>query len=369
MIKVFLVEDEYVIREGIKKNIDWQAHGYEFCGEAGDGELAFPMIQEIRPDIVITDIRMPFMDGLALSRLIKKEFPETEIIILSGYEEFEYAKEGIKIGVAQYLLKPISGDALIKEIDLVAASIVERKQKERIRERYFKQSMDRESEKDNLNIQELDYKQFEKSKLQEFMKVGCKEEVPYFIDEMFQKLDHSAVKSRIFRQYIVMDAYFCVAEFVEEIGLSRDEVEPMDVASDVLSSIEYSKEYIVRIIQKAIDERDQVSGNKYKDLMDDVKAYIEAHYVEEDLTLNHLAAHVNFSPNHFSMIFSQQTGQPFIKYLTDFRMNKAKELLRCTGKKSSEIGLEVGYKDPHYFSALFRKTQGMTPTQYREGKA
>ena len=124
MIKVFLVEDEYVIREGIKKNIDWQAHGYEFCGEAGDGELAFPMIQEIRPDIVITDIRMPFMDGLALSRLIKKEFPETEIIILSGYEEFEYAKEGIKIGVAQYLLKPISGDALIKEIDLVAASIV-----------------------------------------------------------------------------------------------------------------------------------------------------------------------------------------------------------------------------------------------------
>lgn len=247
--------------------------------------------------------------------------------------------------------------------------MIERKQKERVRERYFKQSMDRESEKDNLNIQELDYKQFEKSKLQEFMKVGRKEEVPYFIDEMFEKLDHSAVKSRIFRQYIVMDAYFCVAEFVEEIGFSRDEVEPMDVASDVLSSIEYSKEYIVRIIQKAIDERDQVSGNKYKGLMDDVKAYIEAHYVEEDLSLNQLAAHVNFSPNHFSMIFSQQTGQPFIKYLTDFRMNKAKELLRCTGKKSSEIGLEVGYKDPHYFSALFRKTQGMTPTQYREGKA
>ena len=284
MIKVFLVEDEYVIREGIKKNIDWQAHGYEFCGEAGDGELAFPMIQEIRPDIVITDIRMPFMDGLALSRLIKKEFPETEIIILSGYEEFEYAKEGIKIGVAQYLLKPISGDALIKEIDLVAASIEERKQKERIRERYFKQSMDRESEKDNLNIQELDYKQFEKSKLQEFMKVGCKEEVPYFIDEMFQKLDHSAVKSRIFRQYIVMDAYFCVAEFVEEIGLSRDEVEPMDVASDVLSSIEYSKEYIVRIIQKAIDE---IVGTFYRQTLFAEYEYLANKEVAENKPINH----------------------------------------------------------------------------------
>ena len=103
--------------------------------------------------------------------------------------------------------------------------------------------------------------------------------------------------------------------------------------------------------------------------MDVVMAYIVAYFVVDVLSLNQLAAHVNLLAYHFSMIFSQQTGQPFIKYLTDFRMNKDNELLRCTGKKSSEIGLEVGYKDPQYFSALFRKTQGMTPTQYREGKA
>ena len=99
MLKVFLAEDEFIIREGIKNNIDWQAHGYEFCGEASDGELAFPLIQKTRPDILITDIKMPFVDGLALSRLVKKELPETEIIILSGYEEFDYAKEAIQIGV------------------------------------------------------------------------------------------------------------------------------------------------------------------------------------------------------------------------------------------------------------------------------
>ena len=128
MLKVFLVEDEFVVREGIKNNVDWESHGYEFCGEASDGELAFSMIQKVKPDIVITDIKMPFMDGLTLSKLIKKELPATEIIILTGFEEFEYAKEVIKIGVAQYLSKPINGDELLKEVDAIAAKIKEKRE-------------------------------------------------------------------------------------------------------------------------------------------------------------------------------------------------------------------------------------------------
>lgn len=139
MLKIFLVEDEFVIREGIKNNIDWKAHGYEFCGEASDGELAFPMIQKLKPDIVITDIRMPFMDGLVLSRLIKKEMPWIEIIILSGYEEFGYAKEGIKIGIAEYLLKPISSEDLLKEIDILAVKIEEKRKEREIREKYIRE--------------------------------------------------------------------------------------------------------------------------------------------------------------------------------------------------------------------------------------
>ena len=145
MLKVFLVEDEFVIREGIKNNIDWKAHGYEFCGEAGDGELAYPMIQKLRPDIVITDIRMPFMYGLELSRLIRKELPDTEIIILSGYQEFEYAKEAIKLGVAQYLSKPINGEELLAELDELSAKIEEKHRAIQIRERYLQ-----EMEENNL---------------------------------------------------------------------------------------------------------------------------------------------------------------------------------------------------------------------------
>lgn len=534
MLKVFLVEDEFVMREGIKNNIDWNSHGYEFCGEASDGELAFPMIQKLNPDIVITDIKMPFMDGLELSRLIKKELPFTEIIILSGYEEFEYAKEAIKIGVSQYLTKPINGEELLREVDLLAEKISEKRKEREIREKYVRemeenflgerknlfqylvtgsksmselleisdklnidlsaiwyrvalvkiQSMnhardeysnslvqieqklkaidadrgllvfdrnlegqalifkaDSREELDKIqndylgkmrdllgdytqiryfvgigmpvnrlselpssfeqashafahrylvkesciwnyeemeqnvyhdeefNISNVNPKQLDRSKLREFLKFGDKEEVIYFVEEYFKDLGPNAMKSNMFRQYIILDAYFCVVDFLDSLQLQKDELEPLDITSGILQSEETAIKYVIRIIEKALELREKTASNRYGGIVDEVMKYIDKNYADEDLSLNVLASHVNFSPNHLSMVFSQQTGKTFIKYLTDFRMSKAKELLRCTGKRSSEISLEVGYKDPHYFSYLFKKTQGMTPTQYRGGKS
>ena len=532
MLKVFLVEDEVVVREGIRKIIDWSSHGYEFCGEASDGELALPMIQKLKPDIVITDIKMPFMDGLELSKWIKKEFPWMEIIVISGYEEFEYAKEAIKLGVAEYLTKPVNGEELLEEVDILAAKIEEKqlelanrekykremeenfieerkklfqylvtsakpvpalldmadglnidltsmwygivllivqstehakeeysnrlieideKLKElcdrnqivlfdrnlegralifkadseeeieqgqknfagkiqeilgaynhvrffggigtavnRLRElpasfesanhafahRYFveenrilySKELDKQmtaQENKNFDIRHIDPKQMDRGKIQEFLKFGDSEEAIYFVEEFFGNLDNKAINSNVFRQYITMDTYFCVAEFVEELQCSKDVIEPIDINSGDLQSAEATMKYIVRILQQALELREKAASNRYGDVVDEVMLYIDKHFAEEELSLNQLAAHVNFSPNHLSMVFSQQTGQTFIKYLTDFRMNKAKELLRCTGKRSSIICMEVGYKDPHYFSYLFKKTQGVTPTQYR----
>ena len=166
-----------------------------------------------------------------------------------------------------------------------------------------------------------------------------------------------------------MDIYFCVDEFLDGLQIPREEIEDFDIASGILQTQDSAMEYVIRIMKKALELREKSASNRYGDVVDEVTRYIEENYADEELSLNVLASHVNFSPNHLSMIFSQQTGQTFIKYLTDFRMNKAKELLRCTGKKSSVISMEVGYKDPHYFSYLFKKTQGMTPTQYRGGKS
>ena len=150
MIKIFLVEDEMIIRRGIKNSIEWEKEGYQFAGEASDGELAFPMILREKPDIVLTDIKMPFMDGLELSRLIRKELPETKILILSGYDEFEYAKEAIRIGITDYLLKPVSSTRLLEALDDVRRKIEQEKEEKALLIQYQKEmqeNMEHEKEK------------------------------------------------------------------------------------------------------------------------------------------------------------------------------------------------------------------------------
>jgi len=532
MLKVFLVEDEYVVREGIKNNIDWQAHGYDFCGEAGDGELAYPMIQKAQPDIVITDIKMPFMDGLTLSRMIKEEFPWVEIIILTGYEDFQFAKEAIKIGVSCYLLKPVNGENLLKEVDHLAEKIREKKAEREVAKRYEEEMQERtelekrdffnklvkgglhaselieESKKVDIDItavrynivlvrawsskhdigefsnsvvkveegirqiadetgalffdfivegiallfkgdsdkdikrkidssiskmqtlfagykhiryfgaigqtvervteihtsfdwasrafahmyltsengflvgseeglkpenevdilSEVDPQHIDRRLVKRFLRGGEPSEITFFLEEYLNNIGNNALRSAMLRQYIAMDMYFCAADFLEnELGLSRKEVdEKVDLPnSDVLSDENKTSDYLLDLLKLSLSMRQNHTLGRYHDVMKEAVAYITEHYAEEELSLNTLAAQVNFSPNHLSAIFKQETGQPFIKYLTDYRMDMAKELLRRSSKKSNEIGVLVGYKDPHYFSYLFKKTQGITPTQYR----
>jgi two-component system response regulator YesN len=121
--KVFLVEDEIVAREGIRDNVDWKSAGFEFCGEAPDGEMALLLIEKTRPDVLITDIKMPFMDGLQLCKILRERMPEIKIIILSGHDEFHYAQEAVKLGVTEYLLKPLGVQDLHNALGKIASQL------------------------------------------------------------------------------------------------------------------------------------------------------------------------------------------------------------------------------------------------------
>lgn len=542
MLKVFLVEDEIVMREGIKKNIDWEKEGFIFAGEASDGEIAYPLIKKTLPDILITDIRMPFMDGLELSRLVKKEMPKIKIIILSGYDEFEYAKEAISIGVTDYLLKPMTGEKLMEAVHAVGDKIeAEREQydfmetykKERyesvilekkdlfsdmidgkcdmseILERGEKLDMNLASEcynivlfqvrpqedseavtdvyskrgvsmiqkiyeafdkrkdiymyeqlgeiaafvvlaqdeeqmktkvdeclselreivctypdviyfggvgctvrrlrelsksyrdanrvfahryltdtskvfysgdadssnirNEEINLREMDIGKLDRRIVLNFLRSGSLGDTTHFVEDFLNSFGEENVTSLLFRQYIVMDMYFTVASFLESIGQSKQEVTDIcgrfKDGSLALSSLEETRKYLSDLLEKAINQRNSMSEKKYSTVLDEAREYIDANYANEDISLNTVAASVNISPNHFSTVFSQEMGETFIEYLTAVRMVKAKEMLRSTAMKTSEVGFQVGYKDPHYFSYIFKKTQNMTPREFRNGGA
>ena len=535
-IKVFLVEDEMVIRRGIKNSIDWEKEGYIFCGEASDGELAYPMIIKEKPDILITDIRMPFMDGLELCKLVKKELPNIKILILSGYDEFDYAKEAIRLGVTEYLLKPISSGKLLEALNGVSESIrrekedkdLVRKYMEEMREntehekqKFFEQmiagnlsmadaletgekyemnlsarmynlllfrftlgeenrksgellgeaeyaieklterleyvfefqrgvegwafllmadneeqmservkelSKDLEEIMKNYstiayfggigqpvarlreleesfreaeralaarftmelnqiisvedirmaqNVDTLDdieitsFGEIEKTRtmLEKFLNNGAEDEIDEFVDVYINELSEENLKSVLMRQYIIMDAYIVMMSFCEKFegieGEIQAQSEELKNSMKTIQTLEEIKNYIRMLLKKIIGVRDTISGRRYSDIIEIAKDQIRKTYMSDEISLNTISAEVGMSPSYFSSIFSKEMGKTFVEYLTEIRMDRAKELLMCSSMKTSEIGYEVGYKDPHYFSYIFKKTQNCTPKEFR----
>ena len=130
MTKVFLVDDEIAIRENLRNSFPWEEKGFQLVGEAPDGEMALPMIRDLDVDILLTDIRMPFMDGMKLCEEVQRTMPWVERIILSGYDDFEYARKAITLGVREYLLKPVTAKELEDVLDR-ARNQIEEKRRER----------------------------------------------------------------------------------------------------------------------------------------------------------------------------------------------------------------------------------------------
>lgn len=545
MLKIFLAEDEVVVRETIKRMIPWEELGFELVGEAADGEMALPLLIRQQPDLLITDIKMPFMDGLTLARLAKKEIPGLKVVILSGYDDFNYAKQAIGIGVEDYLLKPITKNALIERLseirsryehektqkeyyekfqremqayeknssrdffealvggsmdmmevykraeklglDIVAEAynvliftmncdedfsgqrdeyssweaeslellenffaghssamlfrsnifsygVLLKGQRETIEENtracvdeirkilsrqdgrreWFLavgQSVDRLSQiqksyhtasrafsqrylydenilyydemetmehpggqaetEDNAYLQKVDVNALNPAILQKFLSNGLQEETENFVKDYFYAIGQEPMESLVFRNYIILNVRFSVISFIKGLGCDTNEMESADteeVLAESGKNMESAIAYAKKMISQAIEIRDQNSGNKNRSILKTAVDFIDSHYMDEEISLNTVANVANVSSNHFSALFSQNMGQTFIEYLTTLRMNKAKELLRCTGMRSSEIAGEIGYKDAHYFSYLFKKTQGMTPSDYRKAR-
>ncbi len=517
MYKVFLVEDEIVVRESIRDNVPWEGTDFVLAGEAADGEMALPLIEEIRPDILITDIKMPFMDGLALSRIVKKTMPGVKIVIISGYDQFAFAQEAIGIGVTEYLLKPISAGDLLETLKRIAGQI-EKETREReslesltrclkdsrqvMAERFLNDlvtglvpsadafgkakelgislmgrcyivavvvpevRLEGESHRiyseylkaedlfhrllqDNADVvkfskslkeivlifrgeepaeleshcfavsQSLKYEIERKTACTLTINVGGVRERIQGIAESYAeaetasrfhyifgrnrivgiddtrranlrgkdilRLDCGAVvealrsgeradvlgalqgylervragdMSAFLLGYALTNIVLAAARFVEELGGD---------AEQVLPAMESEPDRLERILLAAFEFREARRRNKYADLIQRARSFIAENYGRPNISLNTIAGHVHVSPSHFSSIFSQETGQTVIEHLTAVRLARAREYLKSTSLRASEIAYKVGYKDPHYFSYIFKRNCGCTPSEFRDG--
>ena len=536
MLRVFLVEDESIIRETLRDTVPWSQYGYSFAGEAGDGEMALPLIRQVKPDVLITDIRMPFMDGLALSELVSREFPGMKIVIISGYDDFEYARQAINIGVDRYLLKPITKKALLNALEELKEKIEgERANRSHLAqfhreaeeyEQYTRRVFFERVVAGQLSVQEiyesaakldidlraqcytiaffsvlpepagsaetysepgarlrdallehfLKYPEYillrwnlttyavllkgETAQMEELtrrcvdavrsqyalhapeqnwyvaagrptqrlsalpacfeevsrlwacryilprqhvltadtvsfltgtgsdcqldqldagkvdpailsgvMQSASAQEIPSFVDEYIRNVEE-ALSSKPFCQYLMLSVRFTAARFAAALGVNqREAFAPLTCLELVGRNVTAAdlRGYLSAILLRIVELRDQASSSQFRSLLKQAVAYIDSHFAEESLSLNQVAREVNISANYLSAVFSQEMGATFTEYVTSKRMDRAKELLRTTDKRSGEVAAAVGYRDPHYFSFLFKKTQGCTPRDYRGG--
>ena len=145
-INLLIVDDEPIITQGLRYTIPWDTYGIKVVGEAEDGKEALEILRKQQVDIVLTDVRMPVMDGIELARTINEQMPRTRVIVISGYDEFEYAREAMRFGVKDYLLKPVDIDELLERVNSLKREIIAEKESNRNLENTVLQEVKLENE-------------------------------------------------------------------------------------------------------------------------------------------------------------------------------------------------------------------------------
>lgn len=254
MYKLFIADDEYEKVEGMITLIDWSNNNIEICGQASNGATALDAITQLKPDVVLLDIRMPKLSGIEILETMGNMGYDTKFIILSGYDNFSYAQKAIQLKAADYLLKPCRPDEILTAV-LQAIKILE--------------------------------------------------------------LERSSKK--IIRIYN--------AKYTEYLD---------DPNNNINVSL---------LVRKAIEF---IKNNYYK-----------------DLTLQSVASEIFISSGYLSQIFKQETGVNFVDYLNKYRIEKSKCLISELHLKNYEVAEKVGFRDEKYFSQMFKKYVGFTPSEFR----
>lgn len=431
MMRVFIADDEEIIRDGIRNCIEKEQERFLFAGEAPDGEMALPMLMEMKPDVLITDIRMPFMDGLELAKVVRRTMPWLRIVFLSGHDEFEYAQKAVSLHADAYLLKPVSSAQLLETLGQVAEQIEQEQQQLRsagansrsereedvLREHFLNDLLSGsvptaeaavQGERWGLLLTAKQYlvcivrlpesyrtakdtllqasacaedgvfgstdfagvqHEFDFSaggSLADKLRHAAPEDVPRIVEGYFGDSAAQDMQSVLYRYYLLMNLLVTASQLADEVqaGSIPPPEDPQAVFSQA-ATLEGTKACAAEVLGRMTRLCYRHQNVRYSAEISRAKEFIRENYADSGISLHMVAAEVGFSPNHFSTVFSQETGQTFVEYLTAVRIEAAKHLLTEGNSRMSDIAFDVGYQDSHYFSYLFKKHVGVSPREYR----
>lgn len=399
MYKLLIADDEPKIRNGLRKMIDYCRFGIEVVGEAEDGEIALQQVNEKNPDVIFLDICMPFLNGLELIRKIRASDKQCLVVIVTGYDQYPYMQEAIKLQVFDYLLKPISHSSMEETLKRICGEL----KRQRGQSRYFEWmneclSENREAIRSNF-VRRMVQCSLEKEQIAgglDYFHIGFPQKCGVAV---FHRRKNGAMETgensidgelmlygiqNITSELLDVSASACVTDeggnlvvlgntkgvtewnsacrllhshFEEYLGCTL--LYECNVAESVFGVSD-----VYRLLSKRVREQTAM-----KPVTASILQYIKGNYYDRGFSVEQTARKYQITPSYLSRLLKTETGFSFIDLLTKIRIQKAMEMIASSPLKIYEIAELVGYSNQYYFSRAFKKVTGYSPVRFREGGA
>ena len=337
MKKLVIIDDEAIVVQGITAIITRLNMGVEVVGSTNNGIDGCQVLREKRPDVVITDIRMPGMDGLSMIEEIHRELPNIYFVVVSGYTEFIYAQRAIRLGVMDYIDKPIT----IEKVQEVF-------------EKIEKQDAQKQKKEPRMQGDELVINALMLGDAGAFS-----ETAEQFLVDLEKRCNSSAeFKEECYR-------FLCLIQGIYA-GRRKHYDESMLISCEQIMQLESEDEgkaYVRQSVHRIASQMEADHKGANHHVIGQLLQYINENY-NHDIGLTELGEQVNMNAAYLSILFKEEMGKSYVKYLTDLRITKAKKFL-AEGKKVNEVSTMVGFNNYRYFCDVFKKHVGMTPSEYR----
>ena len=345
MLSVLITDDDIYVTKSLRVLIDWRALGYNVVMDAQNGEEALSLYNQHNFDVVITDIRMPIMDGVDFCRKIRETNSETIIIFLSAYEDFETVRMAIQYNVTDYISKPMNAEK-VKALSRTLEKIAENYQM-----RYYFKNMRSDADVENEIITKL-----------------RQNDTDYFSALFDQFANCTAVDYAVILD-LCGKLIVILYKYLEKIGFSIESTrERRDAKIKELADFKRKNDMVTYVSIMYFDTLNLFTPNKdgyFAITMEKVRDYVFAHYTDTDLSVSLIANEFGYTADYLTRLFSRYTGETIGAFITDFRLGKAAYLLQRSDVTINDLTVMVGYSSSNYFAKAFKKAYGATPSEYR----